>query len=54
MTPIVLSLIIGLLYMESRLRIVDDMNTRVAVIQIAWTISSYPVGAAGGERFFLL
>ncbi|KAK3386799.1 hypothetical protein B0H63DRAFT_140998 [Podospora didyma] len=45
--PVVGSLVVGVAYMRVRVSEADDLGSDLAVIQTAWAISSYVVGAAG-------
>ena len=44
LTPVILSLVVGFWYM-----IAVDGDDRVAIVQTAWTISSYIISTAGGK-----
>jgi len=48
--PVIGSLAIGVGYMQGRMPEADDFGTHLVVIQTAWGISTYVVGAAGGKR----
>lgn len=48
--PVLGSLIVGLAYMQARISNADgDFGTELSVIQTAWGLASYVVGAAGGK-----
>jgi hypothetical protein len=47
--PVVGSLVVGIAYMQVRMRGADDFGSRLAVVQTAWGVASYVVGAAGGK-----
>lgn len=47
--PVVGSLVAGVAYMQVRMRDAGDFGEGLAVVQTAWGIASYVVGAAGGK-----
>jgi hypothetical protein len=52
--PVIGSLVVGVAYMQIRMRGAEDFGSGLAVVQTAWGIASYVVGAAGGKMFQIL
>jgi len=49
--PVLGSLVVGVAYMQVRMRRADDFGAQLSVVQTAWGIASYVVGAAGGKMY---